>query len=125
MFDTIIGDVQAILQATFLRGDWISLALAFGSVLAAALMMQRGGQIGSMTLLALVIFAVGSFARGFLDASGGEASVSATGQRAANQLEASWGQLMNLQAGTLLAYFLAFMVLIFVIFGLKSVLNRG
>ncbi len=125
MSDTIIGDVQAILQATFLRGDWISLALAFGSVLAAALMMRRGGQIGSMTLLALVIFAIGSFLRGFLGASGGEASVSATGQRAANQLEASWGQLMNLQAGTLLAYFLAFMVLIFVIFGLKSVLNRG
>lgn len=125
MFDTIIGDVQAILQATFLRGDWISLALAFGSVLAAALMMRRGGQIGSMTLLALLIFAIGSFLRGILTTPAGEAGVSATGRRVANQLEASWGQLMNLQAGTLLAYFLAFMVLIFLIFGLKSVLNRG
>ena len=32
---------------------------------------------------------------------------------------------MDMQAGTLLAYFIAFMLLIVMIFGLKSVVSRG
>ena len=38
----------------------IALAIAFGSVLVASLLMRRGTQIGSMTLFALVLFALGT-----------------------------------------------------------------
>lgn len=122
MLQSIVNDVIGIFNATFLAGDWIALAIAFGSVLIAGLMMQRGGQIGSMTLLALILFAIGGYLRGAFRAASAEG---AAGNRFTSQLEASWAQFMSLQAGTLLAYFIAFMVLIMVLFGLKSALSRG
>ncbi|GAB4525871.1 MAG: hypothetical protein Kow00133_14590 [Amphiplicatus sp.] len=122
MLQTIINDVNGIFRSTFLTGDWIALVIAFGSVLVAALLMRRGGQIGSMTLLALVLFALGSYLRGVFRAS---AETVSYGERAVSQLEASWLRFMDLQAGQLLAYFIAFMVLILVLYGLKSVLSRG
>lgn len=122
MLQTIINDVNGIFRSTFLTGDWIALVIAFGSVLIAALLMRRGGQIGSMTLLALVLFALGSYLRGVFRAS---AETISYGERAVSQLEASWLRFMDLQAGQLLAYFIAFMILILVLYGLKSVLSRG
>ena len=123
MLQSIINDVVGIFNATFLTGDWIALAIAFGSVLIAGLMMQRGGQVGSMTLLALILFAIGGYLRGAFRAA--SSSEGAAGNRFASQLEASWAQFMSLQAGTLLAYFIAFMVLLLILFGLKSALSRG
>ncbi|MEO1252003.1 MAG: hypothetical protein AAFW81_06640 [Pseudomonadota bacterium] len=122
MLETILSDVIAIFRATFLGGDWIGLAIAFGSVLIAALLMRRGTQIGSMTLLALVLFALGGFARGVF---GGPEPAAVTGDRLAGQMQASWSVFMGLTAATLLAYFLAFMVLIILIFGLRSLFSRG
>ncbi len=122
MLETILNDVLHILRSTFLSGDWIALLIAFGSVAVAALMMRRGTQIGSMTLLALGLFALGGYLRGVFAAGAEGASV--TGGRLAGQLQASWGVFMNMTAATLLAYFLAFMVLIFVIFGARSVFSR-
>ncbi|MBB5517942.1 hypothetical protein SAMN06297382_0218 [Amphiplicatus metriothermophilus] len=123
MLQTIINDVSGIFRSTFLTGDWIALVIAFGSVLVAALLMRRGGQIGSMTLLALVLFALGGYLRGVFRAPSGETA--GYGERAISQLEASWLHFMDLQAGQLLAYFIAFMAIILVLYGLKSVLNRG
>ncbi|WP_411817062.1 hypothetical protein [Hyphococcus sp. DH-69] len=105
-----------------MSGDWIALVIAFGSVLFASIMMRRGTQIGSMTLLALVVFAIGGFLRGYF--RGAPAEQATYGDRAVSQLEASWMHFMNLQAGTLLAYFIAFMVLILVLFSLRSVISR-
>ncbi len=121
MLETIFSDVLSTLRSTFLSGDWIALAIAFGSVGVAALMMRRGTQIGSMTLLALVLFAIGGYLRGVFGAAEGTA---VTGGRLAGQLQASWGLFMNMTAATLLSYFLAFMVLIVVIFGAKSIFSR-
>ncbi len=123
MLETILNDVLAILRATFLSGDWIALAIAFGSVGVAALMMRRGTQIGSMTLMALALFAIGGYLRGVL-ASPAVEGAAVSGSRLAGQLQASWGVFMNMTAAALLSYFLAFMVLIFVIFGAKSVFAR-
>jgi mannose/fructose/N-acetylgalactosamine-specific phosphotransferase system component IIC len=123
MLETVINDVAGIFRGTFLGGDWIALIIAFGSVLVASLLMRRGTQIGSMTLLALVLFALGGYLRGYF--RGPSAAQVSYGDRAVSQLEASWGSFMNLQAGTLLAYFIAFMVLIFVLFGVRSVLGRS
>ncbi|WP_375201450.1 hypothetical protein [Hyphococcus sp.] len=123
MLETIINDVAGIFRATFLNGDMIALVIAFGSVLVASLIMRRGTQIGSMTLLALVLFALGGFLRGYF--RGAPAVETTYGDRAVWQLESSWSHFMNLQAGTLLAYFIAFMVLILVLFGVRTVFGRS
>jgi hypothetical protein len=106
-----------------MTGDWVALAIAAGSVVVASLIMQRGTQVASMTLLALTLFAVGGFVRGVVGGASGAESDPAGA--AASQLDASLSQFSNMQAGSLLAYFLAFMALILVIFLVKSVLNRG
>lgn len=120
MLETIFNDVLATLRGTFLSGDWIALVIAFGSVVVAALMMRRGTQIASMTLLALALFALGGYLRGVFMAAEGAPS----GGRFAGQLQSSWGVFMNMTAANLLSYFLAFMVLIIVLFGAKSVFGR-
>lgn len=122
MFEVIASDVTGIFRETFLQGDWIALAIAFGSVFIVALMMRRGTQIGSMTLLALALFAVGCFLRG---AFIGPEGASVTGGALMAQLETNWAHFMMMQAGTLLAYFVTFMLCIFILFALKSVIARG
>ena len=128
MFETILSDVIGVFRSIFTSGDMIGLGLALGAVAIAAFMMQRGTQIGSMTLLALVIFALGGFIRGVMRgpvASDGGSVAAQTGSRAAGQLNQSWANFYNMEAGTLLAWFIAFMVLIFLVFGVKAALNRG
>lgn len=124
MLETILNDVLSILRATFLGGDWVGLGIAFGAVLIAAIMMRRGSQIGSMTLLALALFAAGGYLRGVF-AGTAPTGAELSGGVLVAQLEASWASFMGLTAASLLAYFIAFMVLIFVIFGAKSVASRG
>lgn len=125
MLAAIVNDVVAIFRSTFLSGDWTSILVAVVSVIIAAIVMRRGTQIGSMTLLALTVFVIGCFIRGyFMSPAPADAAV-VDGNRVANQLEASWLEFSSLQAGSILAYFIAFMVLIFVLFGLKSIFSRG
>ena len=121
MLEMILNDVAGIVRGTFLNGDWISLAIAFGSVLIASFAMQRVSQIGAMTLLGLTLFVLGGFLRGVFQT----AAPSTTGANVGAQVEASWTHFMGMQAGTLLAYFIAFMLLIMFVFGLKSVVSRG
>ncbi|MEM8770192.1 MAG: hypothetical protein AAGD92_00960 [Pseudomonadota bacterium] len=129
MIDTIVNDVSAIFSSTFMNGDWIALLIAFGSVLVAALVMKRATQIGAMTLLGLVLFVIGWFMRGVLRGpfpeSEAGAAAAATGNRMLAQINAQWAQFMGMEAGTLLAYFITFMLLIMMIFGVKSVVQRG
>ncbi len=123
MLETVINDVTGIFRGTFLNGDMISLVIAFGSVLMASLLMKRGTQIGSMTLMALVLFALGGYLRGFF--RGAAAPEATYGDRAVWQLESSWAHFMNLQAGTLLAYFIAFMFLILILYSARSLFGRS
>lgn len=123
MINTIINDVTGIISGVFLNGDLVSLAIAFGSVIAAALIMRRATQIGGMTLLALTIFVLASYVRAVVAKPAAPGAT--TGSSAVGQLEASWAQFMNMQAGALLAYFLSFMALIMVFFAVKSVVHRA
>ena len=120
MFAAIVNDVVSIFRATFMSGDWTAIAVAVISVLVAVLVMRRGTQIGSMTLLALVVFAIGGYLRSYF--AGGNV---VDGNRVVSQMELSWLEFSSLQAGTLLAYFIAFMALILVLFSLKAILARG
>lgn len=128
MIETIFSDVIGVLKSTFMGGDLIGVGIAAGSVIIAAFVMQRGTQIGSMTLMALALFAFGGFLRGVMRgpvASDGGSVASQTGGRAVGQINASIAQFYDLSAGGLLAYFIAFMLLIFLVFGVKAALNRG
>jgi hypothetical protein len=125
MLEALLSDVIGVFRATFMHGDLISIAIGAVSVLLAVLIMQRTGQIGSMTLLALVFFVIGGFGRAILSPPPEALSERITGARAAGQVENSWMQFADMSAGTLLAYFIAFMLLIFVLFGLKSIVRRG
>lgn len=120
--EAIINDVVGILRGTFLSGDWIDILIAVIAVGAAAIMMRRSSQIGSMTLLALVLFMGGCFLRGVIARAGGGA-VDPTGATM-GQVEASWTRFMAMPAGALLAYFLAFMVAILAVFCVKILLAR-
>ncbi len=123
MLSDILADVKGAISATFLTNDMIGLLIAFGAVLIASLLMRRGGQIGSMTLLALVLFALGGVLRNFFKAAPAEGQTQSG--RAASQVQYAWDQFMGLPASQLLAYFVAFMILILILFGLRSVFNRG
>ncbi|MEZ5896664.1 MAG: hypothetical protein R3C51_09700 [Parvularculaceae bacterium] len=123
MLETLLNDVIGVFRSTFMSGDWVGLGIAAGSVIVASLIMQRGTQVASMTLLALVLFALGGFVRGVI--GGAQTEGADPAGAAAGQFDASLSQFSSMQAGSLLAYFLAFMVLILVIFLVKSVLNRG
>ena len=126
MLESIASDVGNVIEVTFFSGDWIALLIAFGSVVVAALLMQRGTQIGSMTLLALVLFVIGGFLRRLFTGPVPEnTTAEQTGSITANLLESMWAGFMSMSAGMLLAYFIAFMILILVVFGVKSVLSRG
>jgi hypothetical protein len=128
MIETILSDVIGVLKSTFMGGDLIGIGIAVGSVIIAAFIMQRGTQIGSMTLMALALFAFGGFLRGVMRgpvAADGGSVASQTGGRAVGQINSSIAQFYDLSAGGLLAYFIAFMLLIFLVFGVKAALNRG
>jgi hypothetical protein len=109
-----------------LNGDWIALAIAFGSVLIASFAMRRGTQVGSMTLLALTMFAIGGYLRGVYRGPRphGQGDGVSGGELVA-QMEQSWSVFMNMSAGTLLSYFIAFMLMILIIFGMRTVFGRG
>ncbi|MEL6360365.1 MAG: hypothetical protein AAFR21_04720 [Pseudomonadota bacterium] len=124
MLEAILSDVISVFRSTFMSGDLISIAIALVSVLVAVFVMQRTGQIASMTLLALVVFVLIGFGRSLLSPPPAEMADRVTGGRAAAKIESGWFEFANMSAGTLLAYFIAFMLLIFVLFGLKSVIRR-
>jgi len=128
MLNSIISDVLGIFRSVFMGGDMIALAIVVGAVIIAAMVMQRGSQIGSMTLLALALFAFGGFVRGVMRgpvATDGGSVASQTGGRAMSQINSSLSQFYDMSAGGLLAYFIAFMILILLIFGVKSALFRS
>ena len=123
MAQALINEVVAVIHSVFLGGDLVSLLIAFGSVLIAGLGMQRAGQLVGMTVMALALFVLASSARVIFGA-GAAADGASVGGRAVGQLQSGWTNLMSMPAGVLLAYFLAFMALILVLFLVKSVVAR-
>lgn len=119
MLESIFSDVWSVLRATFFSGDIGAPIIAAISILIAAFMMRRGTQIGTMTLLALSLFALGGYLRGVAATAG-----DVTGGLLVGQLENSWGIFMGMTAATLLAYFIAFMVLILIVYGARALFSR-
>lgn len=120
MRNGIFNDVISTLQATFLRGDLASLLIAFGAVLIAAFLMRRSGQIASMTLLALGIFALAGLFRGAFSGPMAGTGPADWLARLTGEVREGWSALMDMRAGALIALFIAFMIVIFSVFLVRS-----
>ena len=120
MFEALLSDTLDLVNATFLKGDAVSMGIAFGSVLIAAALMKRGSQLSSMTFLALSLFAAGGYLRSVFS---GTRRI--TADRLIDRLEDSLEQFLDLTTATSLSYFLGFMGLILLFYVAKSLFARG
>lgn len=120
MRDGIFNDVISAIQSTFLRGDVVSLVIAFSAVLIAAFLMRRSGQIASMTLFGLGIFAVASLFRGAFSGPMAGTGPADWVNRLVGEVRQGWEHLMDMRAGALIALFIAFMIIIFSVFLVRS-----
>ena len=122
MIEAIFNDVVHAFRASFLSSDWRTIAIALGAAVIASFLMNRRGQIGSVTLLGLLLFAAGGILRGLFTPRGEGVSF---GERAIALVQGGMAQLLEMQAGLLIAYFIAFMVVILAMFGLRSAAGGG
>lgn len=127
MLETMIDAIAGALRATFLAGDRISLVIALAAILVAVSAMKRTTQIGSVTLFALLLYVVGKYVYGvFVKAPAavdGDVVVLTPGSRAATLVSQGWSDLASMSAITALAYFFAFMMVIWIIFALRSMVT--
>jgi hypothetical protein len=122
MLEAIFNDFVYAFRSTFFSSDWRTIAIALGAALLASFVMSRRGQIGSVTLLALLLFAIGGILRGIFMPLAEKVSL---GDRTMSLVKSGVAHLMDMQAGLLIAYFLAFMAVILVMFGLRSAAGAG
>ena len=120
MRDGFFNDILSTLQTIFLKGDPASLLIAFGAVLIAAFLMRRSGQIASMTLFALGLFAIAGLFRGAFSGSLSGTGPGEWAQRFVGEVRQGWDHLMDMRAGALIALFIAFMIVIFSVFLVRS-----
>lgn len=115
-----LSEISGAIRSIFFGGNHVTLIVAFGAVLIAAFAMRRSSQIGAMTLFALVLFAVGTFATGLVGGAPKGSTAPQWGQRFAAELNAGIERVMDMRAGALIAIFVAFMVVVFVVFLIRS-----
>lgn len=125
MLETLIDAVVGALRATFLTADRVTLVIALAAILVAVSAMKRSTQIGSVTLLALLLYVVGKYAYGVIARApaDGDAVALTAGSRARMLVSQGWADLNAMSAITALAYFLAFMLVIWIVFALRSMVS--
>ncbi|MBY0423933.1 MAG: hypothetical protein K2Q06_16640 [Parvularculaceae bacterium] len=116
----LLSEISAAIRSIFLSGNQVNLLIAFGAVAIAAFAMRRSSQIGAMTLFALALFAVGIFATGLVGGAPKGTTASQWAQRFTAELNAGVAQIMDMRAGALIAIFVAFMVVLFIVFLIRS-----
>ena len=107
LWHSIIGIVTA--------GDWVALAIMAIAALVAAFTMQNWGSLVTATFWALVLFAVAVYVREVVKAGGKNAGAIA---------QTDWHNLLGLTIHSLLAYAVAFAIVIGVINALRQVAAR-
>ena len=120
MLEQVINDVVGAFSNVFMTGDWMTVAIAVGSVVIAAFMTQRAGQAFHMTFTALAFYAVANYIRDALtwptSAQAGNAWVEAA--------QANWNAFMDLRLASFIAYFLVFYILILILHYVMALLSR-
>ena len=125
MLETMIDAIVSAWRATFLGGDRVSLVIAMVAILVAVSAMKRSTQIGSVTILALLLYVAGKYAYAVFARApvvDDDAPLS-PGARAASLVNQGWADLSAMSATTALAYFLAFMLVIWIVFALRSMVS--
>lgn len=117
MIEAFFNDIESAFRSSFFSNDWRTIAIALAAAAVAGLIMSRRGQMASVTLLALFLFAAGGFLRNLLAPRGEGVSLF---DRAGTLVEAGVMQILDMQAGLLIGYFIAFSVVVLAVFGLKS-----
>lgn len=112
MVQQLIDLTTGVFQS--LSTDEIALGILLIVVLGSGLALRGFGHIVSMTLGALIVFAVALFARDVVQ--GGDPMALAEGR---------WNHFLGLEMGTFLVYFIAFAIVITVIFLVKSMFQRA
>jgi hypothetical protein len=97
-------------------GDYTSLAIMAAIAIAVGYMMENFGSIVTSTFVALVAFALASYVVAV--AKGG-------GKNAGTLAQTDWSNLLGLTVHGLLAYAIAFAVVIGVVHVVRSVVTRG
>lgn len=116
----LLGEISGAIRAIFFSGNHLSLVIALGAVLIAAFAMRRSSQIGAMTLFALALFALGTFFVGLVGGAPKGTTLAQWGGRFVSELNSGVARLMDMRAGALIAVFGAFMIVLFVVFLVRS-----
>jgi hypothetical protein len=109
-----IMDIWNAIQGIATHADLITIAIAVVAVLAAGFLMDGLGSIVTMTFIALVAFGVLQYARAVL----------LGGANAAALADVDWHALMTMQVQLLLAYAIAFAILIAIVSLIRSLIFR-
>lgn len=108
-------DLWHSIQAIVTAGDWVSLAIMAVVALAAGLTMQNMGSIVSATVGALALFALAIFLR---------AAVVGGGKNLGALAQTDWHNLQAVTFHSLLAYAVAFAIVIGVVHAVRQVAAR-
>jgi hypothetical protein len=106
LWHSIVGIVTA--------GDWIGLAIMVVVALVAGFAMQNFGSIVTATFGALVAYGVATYIR----------AVAKPGAKAAALAQSDWHDLLSLQVHSLLAYAVAFAIVIAIVHLVRSFVTR-
>jgi len=107
-------DIWHAVVAIFTAGDWISLGILVVIALAAGFVMQGFESIISTTVVALVLFGIAGYVK----------AVAVGGQNAAAYAQTEWHNFLALTMQTLLAYAIAFAVIIAVVHAVRAMVIR-
>jgi len=110
----MLQEAIGMFEAVFTNLDTISLAIAVGVTVLAGLIMRGYGSVLYVTVGALIVYAGAQFARGILlDNADPQA-----------QLNTWWSNLQTMTFADFLVYFVAFFIVVTVVFILKSIFLR-
>lgn len=118
--DFLIGDVRAAAESMFLSGNWIYLGMVIAAVLVGAASMRNLGQIICTSVLAMLVLAII-----WIVYRGATSEAPTAPGTYMSQLESGWANLGAMTGSSLVAYLIAFAVVILVLFLARSLLSRG
>ena len=107
LFHSVVGIVTS--------GDWTSLAIMAAIALAVGYMMENFGSIVTSTFVALVAFALATYV---------VAVAKVGGKNAGSLASTDWHNLLGLSVHSLLAYAIAFAIVIGVVHVVRSLVMR-
>jgi len=111
--ETILSELWGMVQAVFTSGSMITNIIAVVIALLAGIFMTRYGAIIYTTIASLVVFAIALFVLGIVQG----------GKSVDQQAQATWDGFMALSFGAFLVYFIAFFLVISVVYLVKSLVS--